>query len=91
MRTARLLTVVVGCVQGGVCVQGVGVCPEAHALAPEADTHPVDRQTPVKTLPCPKLRLRAVTTLFKYEAPFNKVVQESSPCTTKLLAPSLVV
>ena len=27
---------------------------------------PVDRQTPVKILPCPKLRLRAVTTQFNY-------------------------
>ena len=43
-----------GCVC--VCVRG-GV-----SLDPEADTHPVDRQTPVKTLPCPKLRLRAVIT-----------------------------
>ena len=57
MRTARLLTVSGG---GDVCIQGVclwgGVCIQWG----EMGRPPADRQTPVKTLSCPKLRLRAV-------------------------------
>ena len=73
MHTARLLTVL------GGGVSGVFVCPgvsrgcvhiptqtQRHTLRgdPEADTPPVDRQTPVKTLPCPKLSLREVNITF---------------------------
>ena len=68
--TACLLTV--GGVQGCVCPRGVSrgcahpPVPGRHPLLdPEADTsqtqmQTVDRQTSMKTLPCPKLRLRAV-------------------------------
>ena len=62
----------VGGVQG-VCVEKGGGVSGGYPLNPEAppdqraDTpldpdSPVDRQTPVKTLLCPKLRLRAVIT-----------------------------
>ena len=68
--SACLLTV--GGVQGCVCPRGVSrgcanpPVPGRHPLLdPEADTsqtqmQTVDRQTSMKTLPCPKLRLRAV-------------------------------
>ena len=50
--------------------------PEAHSLDPKAHPAPtpqprgtpaVDRQTPVKILPCPKLRLRAVK-VFRFQS-----------------------
>ena len=41
---------------GGVCIWGLAV--EQTPYGGWADP-PVDRQTPVKTLPCPKLRLPA--------------------------------
>ena len=65
-----------GSTSSGVCIQelggGVGQSPPdsdspGHVTCDacwEANPHPVDRQTPVKTLPCPKLRLRAVKKAF---------------------------
>ena len=64
-----------GCLPGG-CVQGVFVCrgvlrglprgctPPAHCMLGYPHP-PVDRQTPVKILPCPKLRLRALTSFIQ--------------------------
>ena len=49
MRTARFSGRLGGVCPGGVCLFGVCHPPP-----------PVGRQTPVKTLPCPKLRLRAL-------------------------------
>ena len=48
------------CVSRRVCESGGrgSVC--VSRGDPGADIPPVDRQTPVKTLPCPKLHLRAV-------------------------------
>ena len=69
MRTARSLPYGGVPVQEGVSVQG-GLCPGG--LCPggslsrgvsvrETPSRAVDRQTPLKILPCPKPRLRAVT------------------------------
>ena len=65
MRTVRLLTVEKGVVSRG-CVGGC-VQVGAHIPRPRGTPcnqrqtpPPVDRQTPVKTLPCPKPRVQAV-------------------------------
>ena len=42
----------------GVCIKGEGVCIRRGGQTP---LPPVNRQTCIKTLPCPKLHLRAVT------------------------------
>ena len=58
MRTARLLAVSGG---GGLHPGGsasMGGLPRGEVG--QTPLPPVDRQTPVKTLPCPKLRLRVV-------------------------------
>ena len=49
------------CMAGGPCV--LGVCVQGGRVCWGCACHarpPVDRQTGIKTLPCPKLRLRAV-------------------------------
>ena len=46
-----------GSLSGGFSVQGVSV---SGGGSVRETPSPVDRQTPVKMLPCPKLRLRAV-------------------------------
>ena len=51
MRAARFS----GYFGGGMCLPGGGVCPEEGGPCEQNDW-----QTGVKTLPCPKLRLRAV-------------------------------
>ena len=58
MRTARFSGHLFGG-GGGVCSRG-SAC-EVSTWRGVCHTHSVDRQTPVKILPCPKLRLRAVT------------------------------
>ena len=68
MHTACLLTMGVsgGCVWRCVCPVRLctGVCPPPRPRGrppwTQRQTPPVDRQTPVKTLPCPKLRLLTV-------------------------------
>ena len=77
MRTACLLLTVEwegvqagvsGGVQGRVCASSGCVHGGVHSLGPEADTPPdpeappVDRQMPVKILPCSKLRFAYVIT-----------------------------
>ena len=54
----------------GVCAEGIcpggclGGCPPGGVyLGDVCQTPPVDRQAPVKILPCPKLRLRTVKTI----------------------------
>ena len=60
----------VGLPPGGFALQGGvyrGAEPPDHVtfdVCSEATPPPVDRQTPVKTLPCPKFRLRAVIRYF---------------------------
>ena len=53
-----------GCLLRGVSSQGVDVCLVGVYPGGVCRTPPVDRQMPVKILPCPKLRLRAVISLF---------------------------
>ena len=54
----------------GVCAEGIcpggclGGCPPGGVyLGDVCQTPPVDRQAPVKILPCPKFRLRTVKTI----------------------------
>ena len=56
-----------------------GVCPGGGCLGVSA-TPPMDRQTPVKILLCPKLRLRAVNTKFL----FAKCIVENVSCFSSL-------
>ena len=79
-------------VQGGVSIQGGGLYPGRGSLSRGVSIHggslprgvsfrktpSVDRQTPVKMLPCPKLRLRAVNipTILTTN---KRYVQESIP------------
>ena len=60
-----------GLCPGGVSLQGVrrslsgGLCPGGSlSRGSLSGKPPMDRQTPVKLLPCPKLRLRALTRQF---------------------------
>ena len=48
----------VGCVPPTLYHTGGGLCPGG--ILCQGDPSPMDRQTPVKVLPCLKLRLRAV-------------------------------
>ena len=45
---------------GGLCPGG-GLCPRVASVQGGLCPSPLDRQTPVKILPCPKLRLQVVT------------------------------
>ena len=87
MRTARSLPYGGVCVQRGsvsreglcperVCVQGgpdQGAVCERGALYLGDPPPPVDRQTPLKLLPCPKLRLQAVIILWRSYCLFSEI------------------
>ena len=65
-----------GCLPWGVSARGWCVCPGEWCVCPgEAVCHtsfPVDRQTPVKILPCPELRLWAVKIELFFVGPFQR-------------------
>ena len=78
MHSNRMYTTCLSCRLGGGGYLARGCLPRGLGVYAQGGTHPhcmlgytpllpVNRMTGVKTLPCPKLRLRAVTTTFVIE------------------------